>query len=133
MGVEHFGAIGPNEALDVGVLIGLTWLDVVNRHATFGAPIDKALRREFKAAVDSKRGRTAVDGDQLVDHTRDAAAGQGHADRNPKPFTIPFIDHRRQPHAPAVVERFSREVERPGHIEPRRRSQGLPHPTSATE
>jgi hypothetical protein len=41
------------EALDIHALIRLAWLDVVRRHAIFGAPLDEGLRRELGAVVDA--------------------------------------------------------------------------------
>ena len=49
MGIEDLGAIAAIEAFDVCVLIGLAGLDVVDRHAVLGAPVDKGLGGEFGA------------------------------------------------------------------------------------
>jgi hypothetical protein len=54
MCVEDFGSVASIEALDVRVLIGLTGLDVVNRHAVLGAPIHEALSGEFGTVVPSE-------------------------------------------------------------------------------
>ena len=51
--VQHLGSITPIEALNVGVLVRLAWLDVVRRHTVLDAPVDERLRREFGAVVDA--------------------------------------------------------------------------------
>ena len=55
MRIEDLGPIAAIEAFDVRVLIGLARLDVVNRRAVLGAPIDEGLRGEFGAVVDAER------------------------------------------------------------------------------
>ena len=51
MGVEHLRAIAPVEPLDVGILVGLARLDVVDRHPVVGAPVDERLREKFRPVV----------------------------------------------------------------------------------
>ena len=48
MGIEDLRSVAAIEAFDVRVLVGLAWLDVVNRHAVLGTPIDEGLGREFR-------------------------------------------------------------------------------------
>ncbi len=45
MRIEHLGAIGAIEALDVGILIGLARLDVVEVNPAFVRPLDQRLGR----------------------------------------------------------------------------------------
>ena len=59
MRVEHFTAKAAIEPFDVRVLIRLAGLDVVNRRAVFGTPIDEGLGREFRAVVPSEEEVTA--------------------------------------------------------------------------
>lgn len=54
MGIEDLGPIAAIEAFDVRVLIRLPGLNVVNRHAVLGAPVDEGLRREFRTVVPSE-------------------------------------------------------------------------------
>ena len=51
--VQHLGSIASIEALDVRVLVRLSWLDVVRGDAVFCAPVDEGLRGEFGAVVDA--------------------------------------------------------------------------------
>jgi len=66
--VEHLRPVAAIEPFDLGILIGLAWLDVVNGHALFRAPMDEALSSEFWPVVDADGRRTAMHGDELNDH-----------------------------------------------------------------
>ena len=60
MGIENLAAEGPVEALDVGVLGRLAWLDLVEPHAIGLGPSDELGGLEFgKRFV---RGRVALAG-----------------------------------------------------------------------
>jgi len=76
MSVEDLRAIAPVEAFNVRVLIGLARLDVMNRHAVLGGPIDEALGGELRTVVDADGGRPTVHGDELVDDADDAPTWQ---------------------------------------------------------
>ena len=54
MRVEDLRAIRAIESFDIRVLIRLARLDVVNRRAVVGAPVDEGLRGEFGAVVPSE-------------------------------------------------------------------------------
>jgi hypothetical protein len=73
MRVEDLGPIAAIEAFDIGVLIGLARLDVMNRGAMRSTPIDEGLRRKFGTVVDADRRGTPVDGHQLVEGPGDTA------------------------------------------------------------
>ena len=60
--VEDLGPIAAIEALDVGVLIGLTRLDVVDRDPPLGTPVDKDLREKFGTVVHADRCWPAMKG-----------------------------------------------------------------------
>lgn len=64
-------------------------------------------------------------GHQLVELSRDAPAGQGQPHRDLQAFPVPFIDHGEQPDAATVVERVGHEIDRPGEVQPRGRSERL--------
>ena len=129
MGVEHLRAITPVEPLDVGILVGLARLDVVDRHPVVGAPVDERLREKFRPVVRPQGRRAAVDGHEFVEHPDDALTGHRQAHRDLQALPIPFVDDRRQqPDTSAVVERLAHEVERPGAVQSRRRGQRLSSP-----
>lgn len=50
-GVEHLCSIGSIKSLDVGVLVRLTGLDIVDQDAMVLAPADKSLAEEPRAVV----------------------------------------------------------------------------------
>lgn len=89
MRVEYFGAIRAIEAFDVRVLIRLARLDVVDRHAVAGAPIDKGLRREFRTVVDANRQRAAMDNDEGLEHANDATTRSDTPATMSKPSRFP--------------------------------------------
>lgn len=56
--VQHLLAQRPVESFDVGILVGLAWLDVLDRHAVNLGPLGKGLAQEFRAiAVRKTCGR----------------------------------------------------------------------------
>ena len=65
MGIEDLGAIAAIEPFDIGILVRLPGLDVVNRHAVRGAPVDEGLAGKLGAVIDADGRRTAMDGDEL--------------------------------------------------------------------
>ena len=52
VGAEHFLAVASVEALDVGILIGLAWLDVAQLDAMSLAPVDERVGRQFGSVVE---------------------------------------------------------------------------------
>ena len=59
MRVEDLRPIAAIEALDIGVLIGLAGLNVVNRDAVLRRPVDKGLRDKLGPIVPSEEEATA--------------------------------------------------------------------------
>jgi len=60
VGAQHFLAVGPVEALDVGVLIGLARLDEAKLDVLVLAPIGERLARQFGAVVATNCAGPAV-------------------------------------------------------------------------
>lgn len=79
--IQHFVAVSAIEALDEGVLIGLTGRDVEQCNATFPAPLDKATSDELRAIIQAQRLRLAVELNDAIENAdnscaRDACANQ---------------------------------------------------------
>ena len=49
--VQHLGPVAPIKTFDIGVLVRLTWLDVVHRDAVLGAPVHEGLGGELGPVV----------------------------------------------------------------------------------
>ena len=52
--VQDLFAQGPVEAFDVGVLVGLARLDVLDRHAVGLGPLDEGFAQELRAVVSAE-------------------------------------------------------------------------------
>ena len=59
VGIEHFRSERPVEALDVGVLVGLAGLDVVQGDAPAPSLLDEVVARHLRAVVHTNRQRRA--------------------------------------------------------------------------
>ena len=75
--IEHFRPVGPIEAPDVRVLIGLARLDVMQGNAMRRAPIDEDLRQKFGAVVRAPCVGQAM---QHYQHAHQARTGDRCAD-----------------------------------------------------
>jgi hypothetical protein len=64
------------KTLDMAVLHGLPWLNMMHRDLPFHAPSEEVSRGEFRAVVHSQRFRTATTSDHIVKNTRDSLTGK---------------------------------------------------------
>lgn len=65
--VEHFLAEGAVEAFDVGVLVGLARLDVLDGHAVGLGPLHESLAQEFRSIVGAQHLRQPMVALQLLE------------------------------------------------------------------
>jgi hypothetical protein len=75
IGIEHLLAVGPIEALDERVLIGLAGLDVAQSDLLGRAPGREDLRGELRAVVEPERLRAAVERKELLEDATTRVVG----------------------------------------------------------
>lgn len=116
-GVEHLGAEGAVEALDVGVLVGLAGLDVVQRDASALGPRDEFAAAHLRSVVHADGLRYAVPVDQPVHRADEHRGGQRlrHLDR--QRLAVGLVDHVEGAEPPAVVEHVVHEIQRPALVD----------------
>jgi hypothetical protein len=61
VGVEDLLPIGPIDAFDVGILVRLARLNVVDADTTRGTPLDKDVRHKLRTVVDADHVWTAME------------------------------------------------------------------------
>ena len=87
MRVEYLRAIRAVEASDVGILVGLAWLE--ERHTVVRAPVHERLRGDSgPLSTRIADGRTAVQGHEGIEFPRGASTWQGEPDRDLQTFSV---------------------------------------------
>ena len=116
-GVEHFGPEGAVEALDVGVLVGLAGLDVVQRDAPALGPRDEFAAGHLRPVIHADGLRCTVPVDQPVHRADEHRGGQRlrHLDR--QRLAVGLVDHVEGAEPPAVVEHVVHEIQRPALVD----------------
>ena len=105
------------EALDVGVLGGLAWLDEVQGDAAYAMrvrPCIQHLPGKLRAIVDRDLFRHAMRGDELVEDARDALARQRGIDLNGQALSSDQIKDVERTKPAAVDQHILHEVHTPG-------------------
>jgi len=109
-GVEHFFSIRSIESLEVGVLIGLAGLDVVDQDTVCLAPADEALAEELRAVVGAKYVRLAALGPELFKDADEAQARQRCVDLDRQCLSIEVVEHVERWGGNAVVKRVDCDI-----------------------
>lgn len=117
-GVGHLVAVAAVEAFDVGVLVWLARLDVVDHHAVRFAPRGEHLAQELGAIVSAQHVRQAAFGLQLFEHAHQPFTGERGIDLDAQRFTVEVIEHVEGPEPYAVVKRIAHEVGGPHLVGP---------------
>jgi len=68
VGVQHFRPIGPIIALDEGILIRFSRLNIAQLNGPLGTPSDETLGEEFRAIVEANRLWLAPPAHHLLQH-----------------------------------------------------------------
>lgn len=99
----------PNRAVvvfDVGVLLGLAGLDVLDRNAPFLGPYQQFATDVFRAVVGPYGSRLAAPFDDAVEAPDDAFGRQREVDLDPQPLAVEVIEQVQQTgRLRAVVDR----------------------------
>ena len=86
--VEDFLAEGPVEALDVGVLVGLAGLDVLEGHALAFRPLDEGLAKKLRAIVGAQHLRQTALLLQLLEDAHQAGRRDRRVDLDVNPSRL---------------------------------------------
>ena len=128
--VEPFMPDGAVVALDVGVLLRLAGLDVLDGDAPARSPDQQLATDVIRAVVDpcgaglaapldvgggSENGLGDRFPDEWVKASDHALGGQVKVHFDPQPFAIEVVEHVQQPKRPSFTEAIRHEVHRPGH------------------
>jgi len=93
MCIEHFGAVSAIEALDKGVLIRLSRLDIADRNALGRGPFSKGVGNHLRAVVQAYGVGRPIAIDQAAQDSNQARRRDGHADLDGQAFSIRLIDY----------------------------------------
>jgi|GEM_PF-2308525 len=103
-------------ATDVGVLLGLSGLDMLDGNSMFFSPFLQRFTDVFRAIVDPYgAGLTPPFNDPIKapDHP---LGWQREVDLDPQAFPIEVVQHVQQPECPAIPKPIRHEIHRPGYI-----------------
>src|SRR5690606_15762295 len=107
---------GPVEAFDVGVLVGLAWLDVPDGHAVELGPLHEGLAQELRAVVGAQDLRQAVVALELLEDADQARGGDRGVDLDVQRLAVEVVDYVEGPEATATGQRIGHEVGRPDGV-----------------
>src|SRR5262249_10812011 len=113
------------EALDVGVLVGLAWLDELELHAVAVSPLIERSAGELRTLIGPDRPRQSPKVPHLGEdarhiHARNAVIGDD-LDR----LLGEVVDQRQTLQPPATIERIHHEIHRPDLVRRLRQEQWL--------
>ena len=103
--------------LNIGVLLRLSGLDVLDGDALFLCPYSERLADVFGAIVDPDHAWFSAPFNDPVEAASDPLCGQRKVYYfYPQPFAIEVIQHVQLPKSMAIAETICQEMHRPGHI-----------------
>jgi len=100
--IEQLFSIGPVEAFDVGVLIRLARLDVLDGHAGTFSPVREGLTEELRAVVGSQHLRQPMFSLQSLKDPDQAHRRDRGVDLDVQRLAIKVIDNVEGPEAAAI-------------------------------
>lgn len=109
-------ANGPVLALDVGVLLRISCLDVMQCNAFLFGPRVQRSTDVFRAVIAAYRNWLAASFDDLLqasDHTR---RRQGDIDLHRQSLPVEIVQHIQKPEASPICELMVHEIHRPGLV-----------------
>src|SRR6056297_152241 len=114
--VEQFLAIGAVEALDIGVLIRLAGLDVLDSYAGVLGPVREGLTQELWTIVRSEYLREAMLGPQAFKDPDQSYRGNRGVDLDVQRLAIEVVDDVEGPEPAAIEQGIAHEVRGPDGI-----------------
>lgn len=121
--IEYLGSQGSVESLDVGVLGGLSRLDVDELDAALSGPLLQELANQLRSVVQAQSLRCPANLDQFVqrpDHSKGRQAG---VDLDTQGLPVEIVDDVEGPEAPAGPQGIGHEVGGPGLVRAHRHFQ----------
>ena len=92
----------PVAALDIGVLLWLSGLDVLDRNPMFVSTLSQRFADVFRAIVDPDRHRLSRPFDDPVEASCHPLGGPREIDLDPQTFAVEIIQNGQKPKSPAV-------------------------------
>ena len=114
-------------ALDIGVLLGLSRLNVRQGDALLFSPIQQCLTDIFRAIVDADRPWFAPPLNDVVQAADDPLCRQGKVHLDAQTSAVEVVQQVQQPERAAVLKPIGHEIHRPGHIRPFGHGQSIRH------
>jgi hypothetical protein len=103
-------------ALDIGVLLWLAGLDVLDGNPMFLSPFHQLITDLFGAVVDPYGARLAAPLDNPIKAADDTFGGQREIDLDAQAFAVEVVENIQQSKSTAIAKPISPEIHRPGHI-----------------
>ena len=103
-------------ALDVGVLLRLARLDVLDGNPMFLGLFHQLFTDVFRAVVYPDRAGLSAPFDDPIKAPDDPFSGQGEVDLDAQALTVEVVQHIQQPKRAAITEAICHEVHQPGVV-----------------
>jgi hypothetical protein len=103
-------------ALNIGVLLRLAWLDMVQGDALVLSPFHEFPADIFRAIVDANGERFSPPFDDLVEAPDDAFSRQRKIHLDAQPLPVEVVQDVEKPELPTVLQAVCHEVHRPDHV-----------------
>ncbi|EJF90359.1 hypothetical protein MEG_01124 [Bartonella tamiae Th307] len=116
---------GTIETLDIGILLRLPRLDVVQGNSLRFGPFLQFTTDIFGTVVHPDHGWPAAPVDDLVQAADDALSRKGKVHLHAQPLAVEIVQNIQQPEWPAIFQAIRHEIHGPNHVRPIRYSQGI--------
>ena len=126
--IQQFIPVRTVKAFNVGVLIRLSGLDVLDHHAGGFSPGNEFATQELRAVINPKSIRQAPLQAQALKNPNQASAGYGGVNLDMKHLAVKIVYHVKGSNPFAGREHIAHEIGRPDLIGQRRHQQGLLNP-----
>lgn len=114
--VEHFLPERAVEPLDVGVLVRLAGLDVLDRHALILGPLGEGFTQELRPVIGSKHLRQATLALEPPEDPDQAQRGDRRIDFDVQRLAIEVVLDVERPEPAPASERVGHEIRRPHRV-----------------
>jgi hypothetical protein len=114
--IKPFVPDGTIITLDIGILPGLSRLDMPDRNSQRFSPFQQLAADLVRAVVDTNGARSAAPFDDRGKAADDPLRRQRKVDLDAQTFAVEVIQHVQQPERPAVAKAIGHEVHRPDRV-----------------
>lgn len=110
---EHFFSIGAIEPLNIGILVRLSWLNVMDHHASSLGPCYKLAVEKLRPVVGSENMRQPSLRAQPFKYSNQPFPGNGCINLYGQAFAVKVVNNVEGPETFAPIEGITYEVGRP--------------------